>query len=110
MKSFLLLLIVLAMALIFFVSQSQATDRLKQNKMPETLYGIEIKKDKLHVKMLSHGCSKNEDFKFIWTNQHALTIYRITADNCRRVPMQKWFIFNVPKQHNKLTINNHFSA
>jgi len=109
MKTLAVLFTFLAAGLIFFVSQSLATDQIKQNKMPENLYGIEIKKDKLHVKMLSTGCSKNEDFELIWTDKHQLTIYRSTPDKCRRVPMKKWFIFNVPKQHNNLTISNHFS-
>lgn len=109
MKVFAILLILLTVGLLFFVNQSQATHLLKKAEGLETLYALEIKKDKLHVKMLSTGCSKIEDFTLTWSEDSELAISRIKPDNCRRMPMKKWFVFDIPKQHKITRVQNSFS-
>jgi len=109
MKLIVILLTLLSIGLLFFVSQSQATDQLDKAEILETLYALEIKKDKLHVKMLSTGCSKVEDFKLTWSENNELAIYRLKPDNCRRVPMKKWFVFDISKQYKAFKVQNNFS-
>jgi len=109
MKLIVILLTLSAIGLLFFVSQSQATDQLDRTEILETLYALEIKKNKLHVKMLSTGCSKVADFKLAWSENNELAIYRLKPDNCRRVPMKKWFVFDVSKKHTPFKVQNSFS-
>lgn len=51
----------------------------------EALYGIDINKNSIEIKVRSFGCTKAKHFS-IEDNASGLSIYRIQRDVCKRMP------------------------
>ena len=117
MKTLMSLLSILYFILLMVASNSQADDSainlFKDERaiagITESIYGLEIKKSQLHVKMISNGCTTVDSFKLVWSEENQLTISRVKPDHCRRMPVKKWFIFDVPANIKTFTVNNPFS-
>jgi hypothetical protein len=77
-------------------------------KKTELIHEIKIENNQLMIKMLSNGCSVENSFQLIWTDEKHLTVYRISPDRCRRVPFEKWFTFTLPEKVKTFTISNAF--
>ncbi len=104
MKTLTTLPMSLFFSLILLISCTYA----KVHEKTEVLYGLKVIDNQLHVQLLSMGCTRKEHFKLSWLNNN-LTIHRTTPDHCRRVPMKKWFVFDIPKQQTKFIVQNAFS-
>lgn len=76
-------------SLLLAASCSLAGNNQEQNYMIETLYGIQLHKDKLTVRVKSNGCTKAEHFGVqakAELDHHLLTVVRTKADRCRKMP------------------------
>ncbi len=88
------------------INSAFAQHQLKQPIASETLYGIQLGQKNLTLQVRSHGCTRSEHFEIKVNNSileieagavtqalskeakgtHQLTVVRIKADRCRRMP------------------------
>jgi len=95
-------------ALLYFALNAPSV--ANEMKKIELIHGMKIENNQLMIKMLSNGCSVENSFQLIWTDEKHLTVYRISPDRCRRVPFGKWFTFTLPEKVETFTISNAFRA
>ncbi|GLX80295.1 hypothetical protein tinsulaeT_36350 [Thalassotalea insulae] len=69
------------------------------------IHGIKYQQQKLHILVTSTGCTTEKSFRLYWQAQN-LTIVRVKADHCRRMPHKLWLEFDVPKEKANFTLTN----
>jgi hypothetical protein len=80
-----------------------------ENGSIEAIYGIIVSADNLKVQVQSKGCTNQNSFDLLWQGNN-LTITRIQADNCRRIPYKKWLTFHLPIHKKQFVLLNLLST
>lgn len=81
----------------------------------EKLYGLYIKNDQIHFKVISFGCTGAEDFTVQYRDSagaqtNGVEIVRQKTDRCRRMPTQLWLSLPLDNATSQVYILNPFTA
>ena len=86
MKKFVLMLIILISPIFGCGAMSE-----EQESVEEKIFNVLITGSQIKIQVLSFGCTDKKSMQLIW-HENKLTIKRIKADHCRRMPFKKWLI------------------
>ncbi len=73
----------------------------------EALYGIDINKNSIEIKVRSFGCTKAKNFS-IENSENGLSIYRTKRDVCKRMPSVVLISLPFEKQESSYRVLNSF--
>lgn len=105
MKHYLLALPLFLVAISGCNATDISTDTAKKSKEKQMIHAIKYNKNKLSIEIISTGCTSAQSFEQLW-QEHKLTLKRIKADNCRRLPHKKWLTFNLSRPFSELSLIN----
>ena len=90
-------------------SNAENSNANARSKNIESIYGVIVSAENLKIQILSNGCTNKDSFELIWQGSN-LTIMRIKADNCRRMPYKKWLTFHLPSEKKTFALLNLLST
>lgn len=85
-------------------ANAQQTSKVQLAK----LHGLEAKGKTLKLQVMSNGCTNTKSFKLMWQDEH-LTVQRLKADYCRRMPHKIWLKFEIPTHVKEFSMANKFA-
>ena len=100
MKKFILILIFLTSPIFGCGAMSE-----EQEFSNDKIFNVLVTGSQIKIQVISFGCTDKKSFQLIWQNSE-LTIKRIRADHCRRMPFKKWLTYELPPKISQFSLTN----